>query len=200
MRTAFLVGFAAAFLVPCSAFGQTFGEAGQFVVSGGTQLSAQHTSFSAPSGVQQPGATTSIVVAPSADLFVLRGLSVGARISYQHSELAAEPPTGNLSINALQFGPRVGFNLTLNEHLSLWPSVSAAFGHTWYGSGSDSDGIALGADVPLVAQLVPHFFVGLGPNVLTYVTSKTSTSQGSTDAPRMTEYGIALTMGGWIDS
>jgi hypothetical protein len=151
MRIAFLVSLVLAILVPRSAFAETFGETGQFVVSGGTQLSVQHASFSAPSVAPSPDASTSIVVAPSADLFVVRGLSFGARISYQHSEASGATAAGSLSINSLQFGPRAGYNVTLNDRLSFWPSVSASFGHTWIGTGSDHEGIALGADAPLTA-------------------------------------------------
>jgi hypothetical protein len=200
MRRAFLLFYLAGFmLLPRAVRAQTFGQAGQLVLSGGTQLSVEHMSFSTPSGSQSQGSTTSAVVAPSVDVFVVRGLSVGARIAYEHSELS-QIPSGSVAINSLSVGPRVGYNVTISDRLSFWPSASLSFGDSWFGSGSSSEGVALGGDAPLLLHVAPHFFVGLGPNVLSYVTSKTSTQQGTTDAPRLTEFGAALTMGGWLEA
>lgn len=170
---------------------EVFGEAGQLALSGATQLNGMHVSFST-SGATPPS-YTSFVIAPTGDIFIVRGLSLGARVAYSHQNAPGEP-----AANALSIGPRIGYNLTLGEHFSLWPSVNAAFGETWYAPDAHNQGISVGASAPLLYHPVAHIFLGFGPILLTYLTSTNTTHEGSSDGPRFTEYGAALTVGGWV--
>jgi hypothetical protein len=169
-----------------------FGAAGQLVVSGAASMSLEHTTFAQGNG-PLPGPSTSFFIAPSADCFVVRGLTVGARLSYQHSDTSGGP-----TVDGLLVGPRVGYNFTLNDHFSLWPTASITYGETWFGAGSHAQGVSVGGYAPLLYHPAAHFFVGLGPNFQTSVTATSSTPQGSADEPRSIQYGVALTVGGWV--
>jgi hypothetical protein len=169
-----------------------FGDAGQLVISGAASLSLERTTFAEGNG-PLPGPSTSLFIAPSADFFVLRGLTVGARFSYQHADTSGAPAENGLSI-----GPRVGYNFTLGDHFSIWPTASVTYGETWFGAGSHVQGVSVGGYAPLLYHPVPHFFVGLGPNIQASVTATSSTPQGSADEPRWIQYGVAFAAGGWV--
>jgi hypothetical protein len=86
---------------------EAFGEAGQIVVSGATQANVSHASYSTPSGETSQPSNTSFVIAPTGDIFVVRGFSLGARLTYVH-----EHSTGLPDLNGISIGPRIGYNFT----------------------------------------------------------------------------------------
>src|SRR5258708_32259644 len=102
---------------------------------------------------------TGVFVTPSADVFVVRGLSVGGAVAYYHSEISG----GSAALNGISVGPRIGYDLTLGDHFSLWPVARVAYGETWLG-GTSSQGLSGGGyapgpyhpDAPLVFCPRPH--------------------------------------------
>jgi hypothetical protein len=168
--------------------GQTaiFGQAGQIVFSNAAQFTAEHMSFSSPSEPSQ--SMTGVFVTPSADVFVVRGLSVGGAVAYYHSEISG----GSAALNGISVGPRIGYDLPLGDHFSLWSVARVAYGETWLG-GTSSQGLSVGGYAPVLYHPVAHFFFGLGPNV-SYSTSVGSVAPGAST----TQYGLSLTVGGWL--
>jgi hypothetical protein len=173
---------------------RAFGRAGQIVISGASQLGFEHASYGATNGPAPQPATTSFFVAPSADLFVVRGLSVGARLEYGHFA-----QTGDASGDSLSIGPRAGYAVPLGDHVSFWPDVDVSYSEGWISTGSRDVSVAVGVYAPVLYHPATHFFVGLGPYVTANVLSRSVTPQGiSADVPTLTIYGVAFTAGGWV--
>lgn len=173
---------------------QSFGDAGQLVVTGATELGVNRSSYSAPDGATPPPSITSLLIDPSADFFVLHGLSLGARLAYSHGEEAGAP-----SVDTFFFGPRVGYNVTFDDHFSFWPTASISHFDTWISGGVHGQGFSVSGYAPLLYHPAPHFFVGVGPQLVTDLTStSTSSSLPDSKTPLLTDYGIQFTLGGWL--
>jgi hypothetical protein len=148
-----------------------------------------------PTGGTPVASTTSFVVSPGLDYFIVRGLSLGVVALYGHTQedaiaaTASQAAQASYHSDALTLGPRVGYDIALSRDVSLWPSVFGAFGETWSSVGNAS-GLRAGASVPVLFHPVRHFFIGVGP----FVTTDFATGAG----PRYTDYGLDLTLGGWL--
>jgi hypothetical protein len=179
-----------------NASGPRFGERGELAISGDTQLSLAHSWLSLPGGmVPQGSETTQLRVAPSANYFVLHGLSVGARVTYvyYYDGFAGMP-----GFNDLSMGPSIGYNVPLGEHFSFWPDVYVTWGGAWGGAGTPEQTLSIGGSAPLLYHPAAHFFLGLGPSFASTVVARFSTSQGPVDSARPSEVGVAATLGGWL--
>jgi hypothetical protein len=176
---------------PASVAPPRFGESGQFVISAGSTFNVGHATYSG-GPTPTPGATTWFQIEPSVDYFVLRGLSVGASVFYQHSAESGMP-----SSDAIDVGPRVGFNVPLGDHVSFWPTASLFYGDT-FESGDQTSALAVRLYAPLLVHPAPHLFAGLGPYVFSDLSVVTHSPQGNVDQMRATVYALQLTMGGWV--
>jgi hypothetical protein len=153
------------------------------------------------------GDGTAFAVAPAADYFVIRNLSVGANVLFgllnpapgprqpaieppplpgAAPGAATSPPSWRLSETVFGIAARVGYNLTLTDTISFWPNLY--FGYieistTTSGSAngfpsSGSNAIAIGYYVPIMFQLATHFLLGIGPNFSTQLSN--NQTSGST--------------------
>jgi hypothetical protein len=165
----------------------SFGEAGQLVLSSDAQASLQVQSGNGA------GSLTTITLGPAADLFVIRSLSVGAHVLWQHTAASGAPSTDSLTA-----GLALGYAVRMTEAFSFWPKVSFDYRHastlaldpaTLVEEEVSSDAMVVGIFAPVLFHPVPHFFVGLGPNFQAAVIRS-----GSND----TEYGLMFTLGGWF--
>jgi hypothetical protein len=169
-----------------------FGDAGQLVVSSDAQGSLQVQTYSDGSP-----SVTAITLAPAADLFLVRSLSVGAHLSWTHTQSSGVPNTDSWST-----GLRVGYSLAMGPSFSFWPKVNVDYRHTSLvttdlsmlqqgvtSSEYSFDSMVIGVFAPVVFHPVPHFFLGLGPNFQAAVLSS-----AGTDA----SYGLMFTLGGWF--
>jgi hypothetical protein len=165
-----------------------FGEARQWAFSSDAALSLQRSTTS-----DVDGSTTTVVLAPAADYFVMRNLSVGGVISLTYTK------SGDNSSTRFGIGPRVGYNLQVSRLLSVWPKIGVSFAHTnsqvettvagmTLTDEVDSNALALNLFVPVMVHPAPHFFAGFGPFLDTDL---------SGDA-RSTVWGVKLTLGGWL--
>jgi hypothetical protein len=176
---------------PVSSTPKRFGESGQFVISAGSTFNVGHATYSGGPG-PTPGATTWFEIAPSVDYFVLRGLSLGASVFYEHSAESGMP-----SSDAIDVGPRVGFNVPIGDHVSFWPTASVLYGDTFVG-GDQTSALGVRVSAPLLVHPAPHLFAGIGPSVFSDLLVVTHSPQGNVDQMRATEYSLQLTMGGWL--
>src|SRR6185312_4464351 len=125
-----------------------FGDPGVVTIGGATSMAFTHSHLDGGSD------STSLFLDPAVDVFVVRGLSLGAVALYQHVESGG-------AFNYLAFGPRVGFNVPLDDHWSIWPTVSGAYGIAWGGfDGSPSSSWELAGFAPVLYHPAPHFYVG----------------------------------------
>jgi hypothetical protein len=147
------------------------------------------------------GSTFGVSVAPAADYFVIDNLSIGLELLIGYATYS--PPSFNGmsaqggNTTTYGFAPRVGYNIPLGTSLSLWPKVFFEYaGYSEGGSGSGYGNVQLlGAYVPIVDQVTRHFFIGLGPNI---VTELGASSDGSSASSKTTAYGLFASIGGWF--
>ncbi|HEV3191685.1 MAG TPA: hypothetical protein VGY54_14345, partial [Polyangiaceae bacterium] len=143
-----------------------FGGAGQLAISGDMQFAVQGQSYSAPNGQTSPGSTTSALLAPAGDFFVIQGLSVGGQLAYAHAEFSGAP--NSTSADSFGIAPRVGYNIALGDTFSVWPKIVFQYQTlSFNNNGGSENSTSIGAFVPFLAHPAKHFFLGLGPVVQT---------------------------------
>jgi hypothetical protein len=92
------------------------------------------------------------------------------------------------TINRVGVGARAGYDIRLGDWVSLWPVLTLAYERTWR-AGAGYDGGSIGAYAPAIFP-VQHAFVGMGPDV---------TVGFGAGASAPLEFGLRLTVGGWLD-
>jgi hypothetical protein len=163
----------------------TFGHEGQLAISSDAALAITHYS---------PGNYTTITLQPAVDYFIVQNFSIGGFIGLDYSAYE------NGSTTRFSIGPRVGYNLTLSDLVSIWPKVGFSFAttSTSVDAGTDEDevtfttsensGIALNLFVPIMFHPAEHFFAGFGPFLDTDLSGD----------DKVTAFGLKLTIGGWV--
>jgi hypothetical protein len=111
----------------------------------------------------------------------------------------------------VRIGPRIGYDIPLSAHVSLWPQVGvdyrsdhesststeAAVGvSTTTTNSSTTSSFALVAVAPLVVHPTPGFFIGAGPAFYTEISNSTSAGGASVDNGKVTSVGLMATIGG----
>ncbi len=162
-----------------------FGEAGELAITGATEMNFERTDAWPSRGITP---VTMFIVGSAVDLFVVRGLSFGARLTYEHLAERGLP-----SADLVSAGPRIGYNLTIDDRWSLWPVVHAAYQGIWDG-GASSPTLELGAYAPVLFHPAAHLFFGLGP----YLTTILATIGAPGSPGQQNVYGLSLTLGGWL--
>jgi len=167
-----------------------FGARHELAISSDAGLSISTTSVSGVSG-----STTTLVLRPAIDYFVIDNLSLGGFIGVDSTS------NDGGSSTTFGIGPRVGYNVPFSERWSVWPKVGFSFSSssvkikgTTLGGIRTSDAttsntaLALNLFVPVMFHPVEHFFLGFGPALDTDL---------SGDA-KVTTFAGRLTLGGWI--
>ena len=93
-----------------------FGERGQLAIMGETGVVFSHTSVSG-----DEGSTSSIVLRPAIDYFLIDHLSLGAFTGLEYTSA----PGG--STTTYSIGPRIGYDIPLSERFSIWPKAGLSF-------------------------------------------------------------------------
>jgi hypothetical protein len=191
-----------------------FGAARTVVLSSDNELSLSYTSNALGTTSKDGASTTTLVVAPAFDYFVVKGFSLGAQLSLLFEE---EDPGGGApatSITGFGIGPRMGAYIPFGKHAGLWPRVGVSFAvasasaqvatpYPGMASNVSSTATAIDFDAssPVVIEAAPHFFIGFGPALSAQITnsvSTTSASSQSVDEPKQLKVGAQLTIGGWL--
>jgi hypothetical protein len=152
--------------LPARAEDKSFGTPGEVVLTNGFALSLSHSSSET--------SHSTIQVNPTADVFVLRGFSVGGGPYYSRSWSTFDA-AGESEISSDNVGAALRFGYAVNVHdsVSLWPNGGVSYYHWWWrsklqdGPAASSDGsqVGVGAALPLLVHVTPSFFVGFGPGV-----------------------------------
>lgn len=210
---------AAAVVLPSSALadGPTFGRRGQLVISddqsfgligasgalapatpGSTSMaSAQYATVS-----DGGGTGGAFVVAPALDFLVIDGLSLGGSLLFGVLSPAHGSGQG-VSETLFGIAPRIGYNIPITSVVSFWPKAYFGYTTATASSGNQSastNQTAVGLYAPFMFHLVPHFFLGLGPNVSTQISNNESPAGGGSNIsePTVTQLGFEVTIGGWM--
>lgn len=169
---------------------ERFGRQGQIALSSDAALTIQSSSTS---GV--PGSTMTVSLHPAADYFVMQSISLGGFIGFDYAK------TGDNHSSRVGIGPRIGYDLSLSDLVSVWPKVGFSYSSTsttislptgqpgvTAGATSSSSASSLNLFVPLMFHPAPHFFAGFGPFLDTDLGGDLKT----------TVYGVKLTVGGYL--
>lgn len=168
---------------------QRFGEQGQLAISSDAALSIRDTSIS------HGDSALTIELAPAFDYFAVKGVSVGGFVSVDYAK------SGDNHATRFGIGPRIGYNFTLSDLLSVWPKAGFSYAHTSVTGAiavtnvttiettTSGDALALNLFVPLMLHPATHFFAGFGPFLDADVTGDN----------KATVFGGKLTLGGWLD-
>jgi hypothetical protein len=194
-----------------AATGSLLATANGFLSGGGANLLTPATmlDIGGATSSNNGGSQTGFSLGPAADYFVVDNLSLGLELLFGYD--SSSPPAGTTasgtgtatasspSTNGTLYGiaPRIGYNVPLGGSMSIWPKVFLEqAGYSLGGAGAGYGNIQLvGAYVPFLYHPVPHFYVGLGPNVLTELGSHTN-GVGATS--KVTSYGLFASIGGWV--
>jgi hypothetical protein len=178
-------GEAATHAAPLSAPSPTFGDRGEVVI--GSDANA-----SVVAGNYEGNHSYFASIEPSVDYFVARRLSIGGSLTFAYS--ASNSSTSWSHQTSFGVAPRVGYDIPLSDHFSLWPRASIDFTESNFAgeSGgtpytSNQGNVSVSVFVPVLFHPAPHFFVGFGPYAGAYVTNGDETFVGA-----------KLTLGGWV--
>lgn len=196
----FLASMALVVGIPISGFAQSatedtgrgpshrFGHQGELAISSDAALAITHYS---------PGNYTTITLQPAVDYFIAENFSIGGFIGLDYTSFESGSTT------RFGIGPRVGYNLTLSDLVSVWPKVGFSFSTTSTSidgdaednpdvtiTTNDNSGIALNLFVPIMFHPAEHFFAGIGPFLDTDLSGD----------DKVTAFGLKLTLGGWLDT
>jgi hypothetical protein len=124
--------------------------------------------------------------APSADLFLEHGISVGAKLTFEYDRVAtsgggvAAQSSSSFSIGVT---PRIGYAIPLSASVALWPRVFGGYARESMRMGtlgaelSHSDTWNVGAELGIVFLAGEHLYFDLAPEVI-YRTSSSELDQG----------------------
>jgi hypothetical protein len=218
MRISILMGLiAVTSLIPAvaRADGPTFGRRGQLALSwdqalittagigsapGGPPGSASMLDVQYESASNNGGAVSRFGLAPTADYFIIDHLSLGAQIL---GSVAVYSPNTGTGATTTSFGlaPQVGYNINVTSGISLWPKIFFGYATRSTDHGGISvNATAIGAFVPVLFHPVSHFYIGIGPNFSTELSSNVSGggTSTSTDGTKITAVGLMATFGGYF--
>jgi hypothetical protein len=134
--------------------GGDFGSTGQVVISDDLFGSIGYRS------VNGPDDAFFIILQPAADYFLKENVSLGGFVKLSTAFQSGDNPlTAGL-------GVRVGYNIPMNQTVSLWPRLGLAVEHTNEVL-DDRTFLEISLTAPFLVHLAPHFFVGGGPGLIT---------------------------------
>jgi hypothetical protein len=164
------------------------GRRGQLVITSGTQFDFRREVL----GSSDAGLDTvsTVTLMPSLDYFVTDHLTLGGSIGLGLTTWN----TGNEPAIFFSISPRVGYHVPVGDRISFWPQIQAAYGRGLL-SYWDIESESLGAAVPMIVELTPHFFIGAGPD---YRFTKSLRNFGSSYNEFAGSMGVTSMVGGWI--
>jgi len=141
----------------------------------------------------------------AADYFVLRHFSVGGFVSGSYSTSTGVDAQTKLTVkaqtDAVGIGFRLGYQIPIFDSVSLYPRATISTGVSDFdersGASENSYNMAfatVGAFVPIIVEIAPHFFAGFGPGVSHDLTN--SYSYGYQN--RETTFSAGAELGVWL--
>jgi hypothetical protein len=179
-----------------------FGDQGALAITSDMNVAFVGQSTNIPGSTGDSPSEWTLTLRPSADYFVIQGLSVGGFVEYSHTNISTPnqngPGSQQNSADTFGFGPRVGYNIPFTDAVSWWPLAGLSFSTTSASGNNSSNAWTIFLYAPFLYHPVSHFFLGLGPVLSTDVASNASQNGTSGPGPKVTTYGLQFTIGGWF--
>lgn len=143
-----------------------------------------------PGGPASETSTTSLWLAPSADVFVTDHLSVGGLVEIAHTWGAVEGGGQRLELpgaTSLTFLPRVGFYVPFSDRIGIWPRAGVGWSSVESASFLSTGSVPvretframiLDVDLSLVYRFGETFFMRAGPEVGVTLGGRRTTESG----------------------
>lgn len=158
-----------------------FGGKGQLAILAEAGVVFSHTAIS---GLD--ASSTTLVLRPALDYFVIDHLSVGVftNVAYEKAKGASTTSYG--------VGPRVGYSIPFTDRFSVWPKAGLSFNSTKLKTetpafSDTNSAIALNLFVPVMFH-TNHYFVGFGPAL----------DRDLSGDAKATTFALRLNVGGWL--
>ena len=162
-----------------------FGNKGQIAISSEAGATFTHTTVK---GSDDP--TTSFVLRPGIDYFLIKQLSLGVFLGVDSQSQAG------LSTTTFAVGPRVGYDIAFSDRFSIWPRAGLSYNSTKFkvdaqdglpSSSISNNALAVNLFAPFLFH-TNHFFAGVGPALDTDLSGDF----------KATTFAVRVTLGGWI--
>ncbi len=182
---------------------QEFGEQGQVVPSGSIAFSHQKVQSGASYyGWAAMAAGTSFTFAPGVLAFAAPNLAIGGELMFTLNGAG----TGEYSTTTAWFGlaPTVGYHIRLGSSSSFgwFPKYKLVFEFMGSSVGGEASGtystFGMEFDMPLLFHVVPHMFIGFGPNIAFDLASNYSYQGDSTPGNTSFAFQMRTVIGGWF--
>jgi hypothetical protein len=151
------------------------------------------------------GTQTNVSLTPGIDVFLFEHVSLGGALAFGYAG------AGSTKRTTYGLGPRIGAAIPLSRSFSLYPRVLVGYTHVisqaraaagnprYVGdlnatSTSSGDIFTLGAHVPVLLHVAPHFFLGFGPTVVQELSRQFGNDTGNLGR----RLGAELEIGGWL--
>jgi hypothetical protein len=167
--------------VPANSASGVFGGKGQLAILAEAGVVFSHTSIS-----DGGGSSTTFVLRPALDYFIIDHVSLGFFTGVDYAKAAGASKT------TYGIGPRIGYDIPFTPRFSVWPKVGFSFNSTTLKTDtpplSDStSGIALNLFAPVMFH-TNHYFVGFGPALDVDLSGDL----------KATTFAVRLNVGGWL--
>ncbi len=166
---------------------ERFGDKKQIAIAGNFNIGADQTL--GEYGTSKIESTT-LVVAPAADVFVSDRLSLGGQLTYVQSSTSAFFASADYV--SIGLAPRIGYALPLSELWSLYPRVS--LGDDRALGAIKTVRVTATAFVRVLAHLAQHFFLGAGP----FISHVVLDGEYDSDQQIINSHGVRSTIGGYF--
>ncbi len=167
--------------VPANSPSGVFGGKGQLAILAEAGVVFSHTSISG-----QDTSSTTLVLRPAIDYFVIDHLSVGLFTGVDYAKAKGA------SVTTYGIGPRVGYDIPLTARFSIWPKAGLSYNSTTLKTDTpsfsdSSSALALNLFAPVMYH-TNHYFVGFGPALDTDLSGDL----------KATTFALRLNVGGWL--
>jgi hypothetical protein len=180
-----------------------FGERGEVVFTNELVANVYSTAYAGTSSSDTQGSFTF-----GMDYFFTDHVAAGFSGNGGWNNFSGLDTNGNaVTYNTTSYGvaARLGVEIPLGSLLSLYPraSLGAEFGNDDEKSSAGEDSYSfsevwIGAYVPLLVHVAPHFFVGFGPSISRDLATTITFAQGQQTSNNATTLGAGFVVGGWL--
>ncbi|HUQ01287.1 MAG TPA: hypothetical protein VM261_02275 [Kofleriaceae bacterium] len=182
---------AALVLTPAVAEARPFGEKGQYIVTSDAKLDYQRDTLRIDGGESETRTRYAFKLA--GDYSSFRRVTFGVEFALEGEVQGFDTAKG------FRFGGRAGYVVPLGAVSSLWLRAGLGFGNTTVQNQMfeyTQRTTRLSVSAPVLFNPYPQVLIGLGPTFDHDLTAKVA---NNVDVPKVTGFGIHMTLGFWFE-